>query len=96
MAVCQHADASDFTLFRLVDADDDNNGLIDKIINKAKDCGIDTAVEDITGEVDEQKLVSAKNAICIAGNRSKAKSVMDLRSLLNEYDIKQLGNVFLG
>lgn len=96
MAVCQHANASDFTLFRLVDADDDNNGLIDKIINKAKDCGIDTAVEDITGEVDEQKLVSAKNAICIAGNRSKAKSVMDLRSLLNEYDIKQLGNVFLG
>ena len=94
-AVCGHAGTDSVTLLCLPAAAE-MSGYIDSVVSSIRDKGINVGVLNITEDTSEKEFLPVRDAIIVSGNNNKTSDLTSLTKLISEYDIRQIGNVYLG
>lgn len=94
-SVCRHAGTDTITLFKLSGI---SNGadVLAKISDTIREKGFSVDVKDVNEDSIEEDLLTAGNAVCISGSDSKANDLLALAGLMRDYDVNQLGNIYIG
>ena len=94
-AVCKHAQTEDITLLCLPGVRDGDEKVLNSIASAAKDKGVNIEIFNIGEEIDENQLVEVKNSVIVAGDDSRAIDMISLSQLCRDYELGQLGNIYL-
>ena len=94
-AACLHA--SNYVVSVLITHSPDAEywDVVDSIISKMRERGIKANITKISAETEEKEIAAAKDAICIFSGDTNVAAITKLTSILAEYGVKQIGNIFI-
>ena len=95
-ALSDYYEDSDITLFTLLKDNSENSEIKEKIIDHIKKEGIDIAIKGITEDTDDRVIDNTRKAICLIEKGSKVSNLAGFNKLMESFDIKQVGNIFVG
>lgn len=94
-ATCEHSGVKNVSLFAF-DGEKLGYDMADKLASLLKSKDIEAETVKLTGEIDEKTLLSKENSVFVMGKGTEASSVLNAASLCADYDVKTLGNIFVG
>ena len=94
-SVCRHAGTDKITMFKMSGISTGAD-VLDKISETIREKGIRVDVKDVNEDSIEEDLLTAGNAVCISGSDSKVNDLLALAGLMRDYDVNQLGNIYIG
>jgi len=95
-SVCDHYGAKDVMILDLCGSDNMCEEVISNIAEELKNNGLNVDVKKISGQFDEQILLSVKNAIFATQADTKAASLGEVEERCYNYDVNLLGNIYIG
>ena len=94
-SVCKHAAISEVAILSMVGPDPESISVRDAIVAEARNKGIIANLLDVADNLNENELLSIKNAIIIAEKNNTLSDLQRNVRLCNSYDINQLGCIFV-
>ena len=95
-AACLHAGIDVVSVLITHSQDDEYWDVVDSIISNLKKKDIEADIIKISDETEEKAIAAAKDSICIFSSDTCMADIIRLTSILNEYGVKQIGNIFIG
>ena len=92
-SVCQHAEVKNISIISFASAY--SGEIVNKLFYGINDLGITASVIDVSDEIDEKKMLPVRDAICVVERGTKQSLLWNVTELCNEYDINQLGIIFI-
>lgn len=95
-AACLHAGIDVVSVLITHSQDDEYWDVVDSIISNLKKKDIEADIIKISDETEEKAIAATKDSICIFSSDTCMADIIRLTSILNEYGVKQIGNIFIG
>ena len=94
-ALCEHSGEGSLTMLDLTAKKEKVHNILTSMMAEAGKKGLDAAVVEADGELDEKELLGIKNAVLAVSADTKAAAIGKIMSICNDYDISPLGNVYI-
>ena len=93
-AICKHEGIQNATLFNMTG--ESGKGVLEKVLESASAKGINCNLVTIADGIDERNMLDSSYAVFALGPETEISTASKTVSLCNEYDVRSLGNLFIG
>lgn len=94
-AICKHIDVDKISFLCTSNYSDVEIALVDAISKSCNEHGIVSETLEISEDLNEMQLESAKNGIIIAGRGSQASLLTKITELCSSFDVRLLGDIYV-
>ena len=95
-ALCQHINTKTVTMFTIIKREEGINSIINRIADALKQNNIESIITNVTEDITDNAVLTVDNAVCIISKEGRLQDVCKIDDLLEVYDVKKLGNIYIG